>query len=262
MHGGNSDPWRGLRGNLLLRGLPAREALLIAPLLHKVDLASGAQLLGDGSPSSLVYFPETAIACLCFPAIDESGFGVGIVGREGVLGWSRLIGSDPAGQDGIVQLDGGTALAIHANRLVALCAANPVLLQTLLRFSYLLSLQLAGTLVSNLRDTLEARLCRWILMFHDRLAGDELAITHDALGRLLAVRRATVTDTLHVLAGEGLVRCTRARIVVRDRAGLDLRAGKAYGAAEEAYRALQAPFGKAGSACDVPGVPLGSAPPF
>jgi CRP-like cAMP-binding protein len=262
MHGGNSDPWRGLRGNLLLRGLPAREALLIGPLLQKVDLASGAQLLGGGSVSSRVYFPETAIACLRFPAIDESGFGVGIVGREGALGWSRLIGSDHSGQDGIVQLDGGTALAIHANRLVALCAANPALLQTLLRFSYLLSLQLAGTLVSNLRDTLEARLCRWILMFHDRLPGDALSITHEALGRLLAVRRATVTDTLHILEGEGLVRCTRALIMVRDRAGLERRAGKAYGAAEEAYRSLQAPFGKTESGCDAPDVPLRPAPPF
>jgi len=96
MHGGNTDPWRGLRGNLLLRGLPAREALLVAPLLQRVELASGAQLLGNGSASSLVYFPETAVACLCFPEVDESGFGIGIVGREGALGWSRLIASDSA----------------------------------------------------------------------------------------------------------------------------------------------------------------------
>ncbi|MDT8760586.1 Crp/Fnr family transcriptional regulator [Sphingomonas psychrotolerans] len=244
MHGGNGDPWRGMRGNLLLRGLPAREALLVAPLLQRVELANGAQLTGDGSAGNLVYFPETAIACLRFPAIDESGLGIGIVGREGALGWSRLIGSEHGGPEGIVQLEGGTAVAVEAGRLATLCATNPALLQALLRFSYLLSLQLAGTLVSNLRDSLEARLCRWILMYHDRLAGDALAITHDALGRLLAVRRATVTDTLHVLEGERLVRCTRARIVVRNRAGLEQRAGSAYGAAEEAYRALQAPFGK------------------
>ena len=97
------------------------------------------------------------------------------------------------------------------------------------------------------------------------LAPQDAALYRDAvrrLGRSLAVRRATVTDTLHILEGEGLVRCTRARIIVRDRAGLERRAGKAYGAAEEAYRALQAPFGKAGDACDVPGVALRPAPPF
>lgn len=240
----NRDPWEGLRGNLLLGSLPPREALAIAPLLERVHLNGGAELSLGGLAVRQIYFPETAVACFSFPFIDNTGFGVGMVGREGVLGWSQLVGGDPGQQVGQVQLSGGTALAIDGARLTILSLSNPGLLHALLRYAYLLSLQLAGTLVSNLRDPLEARLCRWLLMFHDRLEGDELAITHDALGRLLAVRRATVTDALHVLEGDLLVRCTRGRIVVRDRAALQSRAGAAYGAAEEVYAALVAPFGK------------------
>jgi hypothetical protein len=244
VHGQNRDPWEGLRGNLLLGSLPPHDALVIAPHLVRVHLDGGATLTMGDAVGQPIYFPETAVACFNFPVIDSTGFGVGVVGCEGVLGWSQLVGGDPGQQVGQVQLSGGSALRIDSARLIGLSATNPGLLSALLRYAYLLSLQLAGTLVSNLRDPLHARLCRWLLMFHDRLHGDELAITHDALGRLLGVRRATVTDALHVLEGERLVRCTRGCIAVRDRAALQARAGAAYGAAEAAYSAIVAPFGK------------------
>jgi CRP-like cAMP-binding protein len=244
MHGQNSDPWRGLRGNLLLGSLSGHDALTVAPFLTRVTLESGQRLLGRGAEDEPVYFPETAVACVSFPSLDRTGLGVGVVGYEGVLGWSKLVGGEHFQQEGLVHLDGGTALAIDCAKLITLCRSNAGLLHALLRFSYLLSLQLAGTLVSNLRDTPEGRLCRWILMFHDRRVGDELIITHDALGRLLGVRRATVTDTLHILEGEQLVRCTRGRIIVRDRIGLEACAGVAYGAAEGAYSATIARFSK------------------
>jgi CRP-like cAMP-binding protein len=240
----NRDPWAGLRGNLLLSSLPAREAMQIAPLLRRVHFGQDVRLLDQASSQEFVYFPETVVACLRFPCIDEGGVGVALVGREGMLGWSGLISTEHTRQDGVVQLHGGEALAADRVRLAALCTTNVQLLWAFLRYAHLLSMQLTGTLLSNLRDTPEARLCRWILMLHDRIEGDELAITHEALGQLLAVRRATITDALHVLEGERLVRCTRARIVVRDRRGLELRAGKAYGAPERAYSGLVAPFGR------------------
>ena len=82
-------------------------------------------------------------------------------------------------------------------------------------------------------------------MFHDRSAGDELRLTHDMLAMLLNVRRASVTDALHILEGERLVRCTRGRVLVRDRIGLQVRAGYSYGYAEADYNRAIGPFGKA-----------------
>jgi hypothetical protein len=41
-----------------------------------------------------------------------------------------------------------------------------------------------------------------------------------------------VTDALHILEGERVLRCTRAMIVVRDRDGLETAAGVSYGAPE------------------------------
>jgi DNA-binding MarR family transcriptional regulator len=52
---------------------------------------------------------------------------------------------------------------------------------------------------------------------------------------MLGVRRATVTDALHVLEGEGLLRSTRGVIELRDRVRLLARAGESYGVAETEY---------------------------
>lgn len=244
MQGTNRDAWHGLRGNLLLQSLSPRDALVLAPHLRRVYLSPGALLATGAGSDALVYFPETLIACLGGQADVLGACEIGLVGREGMIGWDALLGCAPGRHRARAQLAGGTALAIAASSVCMICAAHPTLAEALLRFGLVFSIQMAGTLVSNLHDSHERRLSRWLLMFHDRLDGDELAITHDALAALLNVRRASVTDALHLLEGDRVLRCTRGRIVVRDRAGLELRAAHAYGAAEQSYRGAIGRFGK------------------
>jgi len=81
-------------------------------------------------------------------------------------------------------------------------------------------------------------------MCHDRLDGDEIDLNHEHIGRMLGVRRATITDTVHVLQGTGAIRNTRGHFVVRDRPSLERLAGDSYGFAEKRYCAFVAPFGK------------------
>jgi CRP-like cAMP-binding protein len=97
--------------------------------------------------------------------------------------------------------------------------------------------QIAATALADGRYNVNERLARWLLMCHDRL-GDELALTHDFLALMLGVRRPSVTDALHVLEGERLIKADRARIQVRDRLGLEQFAGEAYGVPEAEYRRL------------------------
>jgi DNA-binding MarR family transcriptional regulator len=81
-------------------------------------------------------------------------------------------------------------------------------------------------------------------MAHDRLPGDEIALRHEDIGNMLGVRRASVTDTLHMLEGAGAIRSSRGRLTVRSRAVLEELAGDSYGFPEAQYRRLIAPFGK------------------
>ncbi|MFZ0604708.1 MAG: helix-turn-helix domain-containing protein, partial [Roseiarcus sp.] len=52
------------------------------------------------------------------------------------------------------------------------------------------------------------------------------------------VRRAGVTETLHVLRERGLISYGRGQIAVKDRKGLERAAGEAYGVPEAEYRRL------------------------
>jgi hypothetical protein len=54
---------------------------------------------------------------------------------------------------------------------------------------------MAHTAVAKLQE----RLARWLLMDHDRVESDELRLTHEFLSIMLAVRRAGVTEAVHLL---------------------------------------------------------------
>ncbi len=79
-------------------------------------------------------------------------------------------------------------------------------------------------------------------MCHDRIDGDMLPITHEFLGFMLAVRRSGVTEAIHVLEGEGMVRARRGVIEIVDRTGLERIAGESYGTAEAEYERLVGPW--------------------
>ena len=78
-------------------------------------------------------------------------------------------------------------------------------------------------------------MARWLLMAHDRLAGDGLALTHEFLSIMLAVRRSGVTVALQILEGKGMIRAERGLITVLDREGLIETANGHYGIPEEEY---------------------------
>jgi hypothetical protein len=82
---------------------------------------------------------------------------------------------------------------------------------------------------------MQERLARWLLMCHDRLDGDNLAVTHEFLSLMLGVRRSGVTDHLHILEGMGAIRSTRGNVRVRSREKLLDIAGGSYGIPEREY---------------------------
>jgi hypothetical protein len=84
-------------------------------------------------------------------------------------------------------------------------------------------------------DILISEIARWLLMWHDRVGGDTLIVTHELLALLLGVHRPGVTDALHGLESKGLIRTTRSHIHIRNRNGLQLVAKVFYGLPEAEY---------------------------
>lgn len=211
---------------------------------HPRRAAVDERIARAGDPLDTVFFPVDAIVLIARQTPrDPVPLTVSLIGREGLAGWPALLVVDRWSHDAIV-IGAGELLAVAVADLTAACAADPAFHRLLLRVAHNHSLQLAQSVVANLGHSVERRLARWLTMLDDRTAGDSLTITHDQLAQLLNVRRATVTDMLHVFEGEHLVRNTRGRLQVRDRAGLEARAGQSYGLSEDDYAAAIGPFGK------------------
>ena len=232
----------------LIRAIQADVYADFARHLHRVQLEEGALLARAGGRIDMAYVPETVVTSIVDLLGDGSRVEIGLAGHEGLAGWPLLLGSKVSPHDVSVHTGGGSALGIKSGALVALCAAHPSAAALFMRYVVALTVQVGRTAVSNLRDPVERRLSRWLLMFHDRMTGDEIDLTHRTIAGMLGIRRASVTNGLHTLEGLHVIRNQRGRIVIRDRAGLRRIAGEAYGHFEAHYSQSIAPFGKCNGA--------------
>jgi CRP-like cAMP-binding protein len=232
-------------GNLLLRSLDVGDLAYIKPHLEPVSLNEGHVIVAQDEPITFVCFPECGVTSIADVQADGSRVEVALVGRDGMTNSQLLLGCERAPHEALVQIGNGRSLRLSAEMLRTFCRERPAAHALFLRYIHALSVQTARTLASNLRDGAEKRLARWLLMCHDRIEGDEICLLHEHIGRMLGVRRATVTDTLHLLEGRLAIRSTRGSILVRDRKVLEDLAADSYGSAEAHYRRLIGPFGRA-----------------
>ena len=64
-------------------------------------------------------------------------------------------------------------------------------------------------------------MARWLLHIHDRIDGDTLPLTQEALSQLLGVRRTTVTHVVRKLRMSGAIRTDRRGLIEIDRPRLE-----------------------------------------
>lgn len=225
---------RHIRNRLLLT-LPPTDIDLLQPNLTATSLRKDDELAAPGQPIDNVYFPETGIVTLLSPG--EDGTEVGLIGPEGCVGSSLVLGVDQIPFRARV-LGGSEGYMLPACALFQILDESRSVRRLLGSYIQALSVQLACSIYATARFTLEQRLARWLLMAHDRIVDNELYLTHGTLARMLCVRRPGVTIATQVLEGERLIRARRGCITVLDRPGLVVRASGSYGLAEREYERL------------------------
>lgn len=225
-------------GNRLLDRMPPGVAAALAPHLVATDLGAASVLQEPDKPADQVHFPATAILSVVGPAsARRPGAEIALIGFEGMTGIPEVLDGEPWPFATIVQV-GGETLAIEAGLFRTLLSERRELRDFLLRYVQSFLVQTGDTALANARGVLSQRLARRVLMTHDRTSSDVLPLTHQQLATMLGVRRASVTEALHLLEGDGIVRSLRGRLLVRNRAALlDVAAGY-YGTAEAAYERL------------------------
>lgn len=206
--------------NLLLRHLPLGEYALLHPLLEPEPLEMRRVLCEPDDRLDALRFPRVGVLSVLATRQEGGIVEVGTIGREGFLGLPHILGSDVMPMRVICQVD-GDAWRLPVDAFQRLVEERPTLRHAVLRYAQYQSEDFAQSVACNRLHSLEARCARWLLATHDRVTGDEFALTHEFMSMMLGVRRAGVTVVLGALQGAGIVRSTRGRVQVLDRLRLE-----------------------------------------
>jgi CRP-like cAMP-binding protein len=231
------DPRPTLYRNRLLRLLsPADLGLLTEHFVYE-RLEERHNFESPNRPVSFVYFIEAGLGSLIARTTNGDQVEVGVIGRDGMTGQMVVMGNDRSPHECFMQV-AGEGHRVPADQLQSAMERSATLRPLLLRYVQTFTIQAAHTALANARGKLEERLARWLLMAHDRLDGDELALKHDFLALMLGVHRPGVTVALHALEKRGAIATKRGCIVIHDRAGLKAMANGLYGTPEAEYKRL------------------------
>lgn len=181
-----------MRRNQLLGALEPASRERIVAHLEPVKLKLGALVCEAGGLLKHAYFPEGSVLSLLTVLENGSAIETANIGREGAFGLFAAMYSRVSFNRCIVQLEG------HMAR----CSIE--LLQTEFRnsehvrnlfvsYSETLLSQVQQTVACNAMHTTEERMCRWLLMMHDRAEGELLTSTHEFLANILGANRKSVT---------------------------------------------------------------------
>jgi len=225
--------------NRLLAALSASDQMRLEPHLTAVKLNLKQPLERPNKAIQDVYFIDSGIASVVAVQSDDTEVEIGLVGREGMTGSAVLLGGDRSPHSTYIQAV-GSGRRIAADALRKAVQESPSLARLLLGYVQAFMVQTAHTAVANARGRLPERLARWLLMAQDRIGGNTLPLTHEFLALMLGVRRAGVTETLHVLTRRRLIKPSRGQIEVLNRKGLESVAGGYYGLPEREYQRLMA----------------------
>jgi CRP-like cAMP-binding protein len=230
-----SKPAFAARANRLVAALPQRSQSGLLAGCELADLPFAAVLCEEGELMQNVYFPTDSVISLVTTLADGARLEVGIIGNEGMLGTSILLGVNVSPQHAIVQ-GGGSALRMSAAAFRRRCEQDIHLREVMNRYVHVLLEQLAQTAACTRYHRVESRLARWLLMTRQRVGNDRFRLTHEFLAYMLGVRRAGVTHAARSLHVRGLIDYRRGAITVLDPSGLQKASCSCYVRGNLIYR--------------------------
>lgn len=224
-------------GNWLLDALPNEDYGRLSKQLQPVSFTLGEVVYESGGQMDHVYFPTTCHVSLLYTMINGVTAEMGLVGNEGVVGIALFMGGDTTPNRAVVQ-GAGRALKLRAKELHEEFGRGREFQLLLLRYTQALITQISQTAVCNRLHSVEQRLCRWLLMTHDRTHSDELQMTQEFISHMLGVRREGVTHAAQNLQEQGLISYVRGHIKIVDRVGLESQVCECYEVVRTEHRRI------------------------
>jgi CRP-like cAMP-binding protein len=231
---------RDLRSNRLLGALEAASRKRIDPHLEPVEFKLGDMVCDAGGLLKHAYFPQGSVLSLLTVLENGAAIETANIGREGAFGLFAAMYSRVSFNRCIVQLAGDT-VRCPIELLQYEFKQSEHVRDLLVSYSETLLSQIQQTVACNAMHTTEERICRWLLMMHDRAGGKALPYTHEFLAHILGVNRKSVTLAAQSMQTAGLISYRRGTIQVLDRAAMEKASCECYAIVKERFDAFLTP---------------------
>ena len=225
-------------GNHLLCELPGVLRAELVGRMQRVPLRPGETLHAQGEARRHAYFVESGVVILSRMLSDGARVEAGLVGREGVVGYTA--GPAPAFVEARVEV-AGEAMRMDVGVLQSILVREPALRDVLSRYHQYQLDEAQLNAVCNASHPIDERLAKWLLRCIDRVDGSQLRLTQELLAEMLSVQRTTVTGALQRLTARGLLKTGRGTIEVVRREGLENAACECYAHAADRLPELGLP---------------------
>ena len=206
--------------NNLLASLATDVKQRLYPHLDLVFLPAGAAIYEPGDILDQVYFPVDSIVSLLYVTESGASAEIAVVGKEGIVGVSLILGGLSTTSRAVVQ-KAGWAYVLQGQRIRKEFNRHGCLQTLVLRYTQSLITQVSQTAVCNRHHSIEQQLCRLLLLSLDRLSGNHLCMTQELIAGMLGVRREGVTEAAGRLQKQGIIYYRRGNITVLDRPRLE-----------------------------------------
>ena len=229
-----------LRSNQLLSVMEPASRKRIQPYLEPIDFKLGDMVCDAGGLLKHAYFPRGSVLSLLTVLENGAAIETANIGREGAFGLFAAMYSRVSFNRCIVQLEGHT-VRCPIELLHYEFKKSEHMRDLLVSYSETLLSQVQQTVACNSMHTMEERVCRWLLMMHDRAEGQALPYTHEFLSHMLGANRKSVTLAAQSMQTAGLISYRRGAIQVLDRAGLEKASCECYAIVKERFDAFLTP---------------------
>jgi CRP-like cAMP-binding protein len=231
---------KNARSNRLLGALETSSRTRIDPYLVPVEFKLGHVVCEAGSLLTHAYFPQGAVLSLLTVLENGSAIETANIGREGAFGLFAAMYSRVSFNRCLVQLE-GRMVRCPIELLKAEFDCSEYVRDLFVSYSETLLSQVQQSVACNAMHSTEERMCRWLLMMHDRAEGEALPYTHEFLSHMLGTNRKSVTLAALSLQTAGLISYRRGRIKVLDRRGLEKVSCECYAVVKERFDAFLVP---------------------
>jgi CRP-like cAMP-binding protein len=228
------------QGNRLLSALEPASLRRIERHLQSVEFKLGKVVCEAGGQLKHAYFPQGSVLSLLTVLENGSAIETANIGSEGAFGLFAAMYSRVSFNRCLVQLEGDMVRCPIA-LLQAEFRDSEHVRNLFVSYSETLLSQVQQTVACNSMHTTEERMCRWLLMMHDRAQGSALPYTHEFLSHMLGANRKSVTLAAQAMQAAGLISYRRGKIQVLDRSGLEEASCECYAIVQARFDAFLTP---------------------